>query len=286
MPELQGVSHRYVDAGGLRMHVAEAGQGDAVLLLHGWPQNWYAWRHQIPGLAERFRVIAPDLRGHGWTAAPPTGYDKEQFATDLLALLDALGIERVKLVGHDWGGFAGFLMCLREPDRVERYLCTNSLGPWSPGIPWVIANFWRFWYQVALSSPLGERGVRDSARLARALRKSGIARQDAWDSDAEEVFMAQWRESDRARAAVQIYRTFQLREQPKILRGRYRDRRVRPPVYFLHGTEDPVITRTLVEATMERCDEADAEWVSGVGHFIAEEAPDVVLDRALSFLTT
>jgi alpha-beta hydrolase superfamily lysophospholipase len=95
-PELAGVRHDYVSAGGLRTHVALAGPEDApaILLVHGWPQNWWAWRRVIPALAQRFRVIAPDLRGHGWTQAPPAGYEREQLASDLLALLDALGMAR------------------------------------------------------------------------------------------------------------------------------------------------------------------------------------------------
>ena len=91
IPELPGVEHRFVDAGGLRTHVAEAGEGEPLLLLHGWPQHWWCWRDLIPALAPHYRVIAPDLRGHGWTDAPPGGYEKEQLASDVLALVDALG---------------------------------------------------------------------------------------------------------------------------------------------------------------------------------------------------
>ncbi|MDQ4048476.1 MAG: alpha/beta hydrolase, partial [Actinomycetota bacterium] len=116
-PRLEGVEHRFVDADGLRVHVTEAGHGEPLLLQHGWPQHWWAFRALIPVLAERYRVICPDLRGHGWTDAPAGGYEKEQLATDLLGVLDALGLERVRLVGHDWGGFAGFLACLRAPER-------------------------------------------------------------------------------------------------------------------------------------------------------------------------
>ncbi len=102
------------------MHVAIAGPEDAppIVLVHGWPQNWWAWRHVIPGLAERFRVIAPDLRGHGWSRAPDGGYEKEQLASDLLAVLDELAIERVAWVGHDWGGWTGVLAALRAPETV------------------------------------------------------------------------------------------------------------------------------------------------------------------------
>ncbi|HYJ20397.1 MAG TPA: alpha/beta fold hydrolase, partial [Solirubrobacterales bacterium] len=113
LPPVDGVSHRTVRARGLDFHVAEAGSGDDVVLcLHGWPQHWYEWRHLMPALADRHRVLALDLRGFGWSEAPPKGYEKENLASDVLAVLDQLGIERVKLVGHDWGGWVGFLLCL------------------------------------------------------------------------------------------------------------------------------------------------------------------------------
>ena len=115
------MQHRWVHiAGGLRVHVAEAGEGPPLLLLHGWPQHWWMWKGVIPALAESHRVICPDLRGHGWTDAPPWGYEKEGLASDALALLDALEIERVGMLGHDWGGLVGFLLSLRAPERIER----------------------------------------------------------------------------------------------------------------------------------------------------------------------
>ena len=113
LPELPGVEHRFVDAGGVRLHVAEAGDGEPVVLLHGWPEHWWTWRHLIPGLAERYRVICPDLRGFGWSDAPRRGYEKEQFAADVAELLDSLDLHDVRLVGHDWGGVAGFILCVR-----------------------------------------------------------------------------------------------------------------------------------------------------------------------------
>ena len=88
--------------GGTMLYYKDWGTGDPVVLQHGWPQNWWAWRHVIPVLAERYRVICPDLRGHGWSDAPPKGYEKEQFATDLLAVLDTLELEQAgdRLVPH------------------------------------------------------------------------------------------------------------------------------------------------------------------------------------------
>ena len=105
LPEVEGVTHHWVRVRGVELHYAEAGSGDDVVLcLHGWPQHWYEWRRLMPALAaDGYRVIAPDLRGFGWSEAPADGYEKENLADDVLALLDELGLERVKLVGHDWG---------------------------------------------------------------------------------------------------------------------------------------------------------------------------------------
>ena len=159
------VEHRYVDARGLRTHVAIAGpeDGDPVVLVHGWPQHWWIWREVIPPLvAAGYRCICPDLRGHGWTDAPPDGYEKEQFASDVLAALDELGVERFKLVGHDWGGFAGFLMALREPARVEQLLALSIIHPWirrDGGPVQTAQGALGASYQFVLSSPVVGRQV-------------------------------------------------------------------------------------------------------------------------------
>ena len=116
------------------MHVVEAGppDGDPVLVLHGWPQNWYQWRHQIPALAGAgYRVIVPDLRGFGQTDAPPDGYGKDNMATDVLNLMDAMGLERVRLLAHDWGGWIAFILCVRAPERFSRYVALNIPHLWA-----------------------------------------------------------------------------------------------------------------------------------------------------------
>jgi pimeloyl-ACP methyl ester carboxylesterase len=112
------------------MHVAEAGEGDPIVMLHGWPQHWYLWRDVIPLVAPHARVICPDLRGFGWSDVPSSDYDRETMARDVLALLDALELERVRLVGHDWGGWIGFLLCLNEPRRISRFVALSILPPW------------------------------------------------------------------------------------------------------------------------------------------------------------
>ncbi|ABG91903.1 probable epoxide hydrolase [Rhodococcus jostii RHA1] len=96
-----------------------------MVLLHGFPQHWWEWRGVLPGLAAHYRVICPDLRGAGWTDAPPTGYTSEQLLADVVALLDALELDQVCLIAHDWGALLGYELCLRAPHRVRKYV---SLG--------------------------------------------------------------------------------------------------------------------------------------------------------------
>ena len=109
MPHLDGVRHHYVDVRGARIHVAELGSGPPVVLLHGWPQHWWCWHGVMERLQDGARLLALDMRGFGWSEATPGGYEKAELAEDVIGVLDALGLDRVDLVGHDWGGVAGVL---------------------------------------------------------------------------------------------------------------------------------------------------------------------------------
>lgn len=121
-----------VDVNGLHMHVVSAGRGPPVLLLHGFPDTHVVWRKQVGPLADAgFRVIAPDLRGYGKTEAPASvnAYSIDQLRTDVLALLDELAIDKVRLVGHDWGAFVGWLLCMEYPSRIERFVALSTGHP-------------------------------------------------------------------------------------------------------------------------------------------------------------
>jgi pimeloyl-ACP methyl ester carboxylesterase len=283
IPQVTGVAHRWVEARGIRFHVAEAGSGgDPVLLLHGWPQHWYEWRHLMPALAERRRVIAIDLRGFGWSDAPPGGYLKEEMAQDVLAVLDALGIERVGLVGHDWGGWIGFILCLRAPHRFDRFLALNIIHPWQRLLPF-LPHAWRFWYQWIVISPgLGYLAHRDG-RFTRLVLRLGVVDKGVWDEQALASFTSNLAEPDRARAGVSMYRTFNFAEMLPIVRGRYDDVRLTVPTRVLFGVEDIALSSRLLRGYEAHVDDMEVELVPGCGHFIADERPELVEERARAF---
>jgi pimeloyl-ACP methyl ester carboxylesterase len=279
-PALPGVEHDHVDLPDVRVHVALAGSGPPVVLLHGWPQNWWTWRHVIPLLAGDYRLICPDLRGHGWSSAPSGGYDKEQFATDLLGVLDAMELDRVGLVGHDWGGFASFLACLRAPERFRALVVGNIVHPWQHAVPFAPSTLTALpalAYQPVLATPvLGEWLLRTKPWLvARGIGSDAVHR-DAWTREDRELFARRLQDPARARASCLLYRTWVLREMGPILRGRYRDKRLTVNTRLLFGTRDGVVRREWLEGYQRYADSMEVIDVPDSGHFIAEERPDLV----------
>jgi pimeloyl-ACP methyl ester carboxylesterase len=117
---VQEFEHHMAFVNGERIHYVRAGEGDPIVLLHGWPQTWYMWRKVIPALAERFTVIAPDLRGFGQSSKPLGGYDKRTVAVDIYELVRELGFEKVFLVGHDMGGPTAYAYACAHPEDVRR----------------------------------------------------------------------------------------------------------------------------------------------------------------------
>ncbi|WP_353988541.1 alpha/beta fold hydrolase [Ruicaihuangia caeni] len=282
---IPGVKHRTLELPGLSMHVAEAGDGEPVVLLHGFFQHWWEWRHLIPPLAERYRVIAPDLRGAGMTDAPGEGYTREQLTADVVALLDALRLERVRLVAHDWSGLIGFLVCLQHPQRVRQYV------PMSTGHPYIrmsgkaLTGLWRTWFQLAIATPwLGPRLIgHGRQQFLRDLYRRSVVDSDAWTDADMEVFLAQLRDLRRARDGSKLYRDFLLPEFSRILRGAYRQQRLTTPTLMLNGEKDAGIQPSFLRGYESHADEMTIEQVPGVGHFIADEAPERVAARVLAF---
>jgi pimeloyl-ACP methyl ester carboxylesterase len=128
--------HKSVNTNGIRMHVAEAGEGYPVVMCHGFPELWYSWRHQIRALAEAgFRAISPDQRGYGETDAPQPieAYTQRQLVGDIVGMLDALGLAKCVIIGHDWGGAVAWNAALMAPERIERVIGVNT--PFLPRMP-------------------------------------------------------------------------------------------------------------------------------------------------------
>lgn len=289
MPALDGVEHRYIELGdGVTIHVADAGpaEGPVVMFVHGFPENWWEWHELIgPLAADGYRVLCPDLRGAGWSSAPPSEYLKSEMADDLAAVLDRLGVGSVKLVAHDWGGPVAFIMMLRHPEKVTGFFGLNTTTPWVRNDLGMLRHLWRFWYQLPMSPQvIGPRVLGDPKARFLKLLLSWLGAGFELPEDDVRLYAECMRQPGHAEAGSRWYRSFQNTEMLSWMRGEYEDARVDVPVRWLSGTKDPVITPALLIEYGDRISDFELELVDGVGHWIVEQRPELVLDRIRAFL--
>jgi pimeloyl-ACP methyl ester carboxylesterase len=283
LPPVPGMRHRFVDVRGARLHVAEAGDsdGDPVVLLHGFPQHWYAWRHVVPLLAGQYRLICPDWRGFGWSEAPPRGYDTASRAADILALMDALGLPRARLVAHDWGAHPAFLAALQAPGRVSHLLAVNAAHPWLQQRR-LLPQLWRFWPTAFFEYPrIGRLVLGRWPGLTRFLLRSGAADPAAWRPGEIEEFVAASRQPGSARAAEALHWQFVLHDIPGLILRRNRSRRLTVPTVILAGTEDWMLPPKLLDGASLHAEDLDLRLIPGAGHFLPAERPAAVAEAAL-----
>jgi pimeloyl-ACP methyl ester carboxylesterase len=279
LPELSGIAHREVTVRGVRLHVAQAGSGPPLVLLHGWPQHWWSWRHLIGPLAAHYTVIAPDLRGWGWSEAPPGAYAKADFAADIVALLDHEGIDQARILGHDWGGYTAFLLALDHPERVSRMVALDISPPWpgrpSPrqiGLPVFLS------YQFVLASPLGVPVLTRTPGFVRRLIALGSGPDMRWTRSELDAYAEVLRDPARARASSACYRTFLTRELAQSARERRPDQLTVPTLLIMGGSSG--LHRLLRPRPTPRM---EVRVIPRAGHFLPEEAPSAVLSLATPF---
>ena len=280
MPEWPGVEHRRLElATGVRVHVALAGPEEAppVLALHGWPQHWWCWRRVIERLDGAVRIACPDLRGLGWSGWPRDGdFTKPRLAADALATLDALGWRRALLVGHDWGGLAGYLTALDAPERLTGLLVLSAAHPWQPPAR-VAVNAWRFAYHLPLAAPRAGAALMRDGRLAAALLRAAWGEEGTFDAEEVRTYVDVIRADGPAHATEGLYRSFLLRDAPSLGR-RVARRRLQVPTRLLYGRREPFGVG-LAYGIERHGDDARLELLDGAGHWVPEERPERVAEQ-------
>jgi pimeloyl-ACP methyl ester carboxylesterase len=281
-------THRDISANGVRLHIAEAGTGPLVLLLHGYPQFWWTWRAQLTSLAAAgFRAVAPDLRGYGASDKPPRGYDLPTLSADIAALVRALGEREATVVGHDWGALLGWTMAALHPRTVRRLAVLSMAHPRR--------------LRAGMADPKQRRASRYALRyqlprlpermLTRAdddpvaelrQRWSGPAWTRTADfAEAVDRYRSAARIPQAAYGAMEYYR-WAGRSQLRPDGLRYARRMAAPitaPTLQLHGALDPCVLVSTARGS-DRYVAGAYEWreLPGIGHFPQEEAPDTVSD--------
>jgi pimeloyl-ACP methyl ester carboxylesterase len=274
-PPIAGVRRSFVEANGVRFHVTESGPPDGrpVVALHGWPQHHWEYRDLLADPPPGLRIIAPDLPGYGWSGPHLHKWAKEDVATDVLALLDALGLDRILLVAHDWGAYVGYRMILRAPERFDGYLAMNMAHPWqkpSTALP----NLWKLYYQV----PLATAGVplMRHTNIVNYMLKVG----SEMDPAEARVFADRFRDPVCARAGRDTYRTFLLRELPAAARNP-ETQRATVPIRVLFGERDKAVSTAMVSPEAALADDYTLETVDAT-HFVVDERPDLVRKKLIA----
>jgi pimeloyl-ACP methyl ester carboxylesterase len=271
LPELDGVEHSFHDLPtGVRLHLATAGPSDAppVLALHGWPQHWWSWRHVIEELAGEYRLLCPDLRGFGWSGRPADDdFRKQRMADDAIALLDVLGLDQVRLAGHDWGGWTAILAALTAPQRFSSLLAISIAHPWVPAKV-AARHGYLLAYQLPLAAPFAGERIVSEGRFVRGMLINGRRDGKRWTNAELETYLEVVREPAAAHASSKLYRDFLLHE----LRPSAPRQRPGMPAKLLIGSREPF--RAFAEGFPGEIDVID-----GAGHFVLEETPQAVAER-------
>src|SRR3954454_8705975 len=273
---------RYVGTDELRQHVVIGGDGPPLLLVHGWPESWYAWRLLMPALARHFEVIAVDQRGMGLSDKPVDGYDTGTLAGDLVALMDALGHERFAVVGHDTGFAISYALAADHPDRVDRVALLELPG--SPGTDTAPPLF--------LPRPLKKRLWQLGFNRIDGLNEQLVTgREDVffgWEFDAAakklpseviDYYVAALSNPDSLRGSFGWYRALETSIAQNEQRA---TRRLTMPVLAVGG--EASFGENAGNATQAVADDVRGVVIPGTGHFLAEESPDELLAALTEFL--
>lgn len=273
---------RYVDAGGVRLHAVVGGDGPPLLLVHGWPQNWYAWRMLMPTLARDFKVIAVDQRGMGLSDKPEDGYDPGTQANDMVALMDALGHQRFAVVGTDTGLPIGYALAADHPDRIDRVALAEVPGP--PGAvpsppmfaPGPLND--RFWHiPFNRINKLNEQLVQGREKLFFSWEftiQGGKLPDDLID-----YYVGLLSNPDSLRGSFGLYRAWDAMMTQNEKR---KNTRLAMPVLAIGGAASS--GDKVGEAMKLLADDVQTAVIPNSGHFVAEEAPDAMLAALTAFL--
>lgn len=279
--------HRYATVNGVRLHYVEYGKGPLILLLHGFPECWYAWRYQLPALAQAgFRVVAPDLRGYNLSEKPRGvhAYRMECFIGDVKGLIQTLGEDRAVVVGHDWGGVIAWQLAISEPQMVKKLIILNAPHPQrylealkTPGQllrSWYVLFFQLPWLPELMIRSFGFAGLRQ-----RLLNEPVHA--DAFDEVTVKVYQRALAQPGALTAALNYYRAG-FRSLVRGLRPNIQP--IEMPTLVIWGEQDRYLGADLLEGLEPWVKDLTVERFADASHWVQAEVPERVNERMLQFL--
>jgi pimeloyl-ACP methyl ester carboxylesterase len=276
-------SHHTIPLNGIQLHYVMGGQGDPVVLLHGWPETWYEWRHVMPALAKNYTVIAPDLRGHGDSSKPPTGYDGKTLAEDIYQLVTKLGYKSIFLVGHDVGVLAAYPYAAEHPSEVKKLVVMESpipgfLPPPTPGM----APVWHLTFHQAPDVPEMLTDGKEREYLSWFYQNEAY-NPAAITEDAINEYVSKYSAPGGMRAGFEAYRAV---PQDVIQNQNYSKTNLTMPVLAIGAGYSPILggnvtMPAIIYGMKQLANDVTDVVVPNSGHWIPEEQP-VFLGKLLN----
>ena len=285
---MSDIKFDHAQIGGVKLHYATAGDGDKlVVLLHGFPEFWYSWRHQIAALSDVYTVVAPDMRGYNLSDKPPRvgDFEMDKLVDDVIGLIGHFGGEQAAIVGHDWGAAIAWAIAQKHPESVWK-LCAMQVPPMSvwkknQTFKQFLASWYMFFFQIpALPEWILKRN--DFALLANGLKNS-TAETDVFTDEVLARYKKSWREDGALSSALNYYRA----NIPKrFFGGEMTDEKIKVPTLFIYGEKDQAVLPETVRGVGEAVDAPFSEIrIPDAGHWVQQEAAEIVNDSLREFLS-
>jgi pimeloyl-ACP methyl ester carboxylesterase len=280
--------HHFVETNRIRLHCVTQGEGELVVLLHGFPEFWYSWRFQIPALARHFKVVVPDLRGYNESDKPASGYDLDTLSADVQGLIEGLGYARAHIVGHDWGGTIAWHLAQKFPQYLNRLAILNAAPP-QRFLQEMVSNLdqlRRSWYVLAFQVPgIPEWLIQQNLKefVSNVFQGQAI-RKGAFSNEETRLYQSALEKPGALSAALNYYRQMlspwswlkEVGRTPNL---------VTAPTLVLWGEEDSLLSQNMIKE-LDQLVQAPFKLtlVPHCGHWIQQEAPQTVNRELLAFL--
>ncbi|CCJ07241.1 alpha/beta fold hydrolase [Methylocystis sp. SC2] len=278
-PLPKGGESRFARVNGVTLHYVRVGVGPHVVLLHGWPQTWFAWRGAMERLCARFTLIAPDLRGLGLSERTAAGYDKQTIAGDIRALIDAAAGGRAHVVGHDMGGKAAFMLAHSHPEHVDRLVMVDCLVPGTENMDSLRGGAWHYGFHMAPDFPEMLTKGRERDYIAAQIR-AWSHRKDAVPDAAITEFARHYASEGGMTAGFNYYRAL---KDDAAAAASLKGRKLDMPVLAIAGRHG--VGERLADALRPQATNFSSVIVEDSGHFVADEAPAQFCAQLEEFLS-
>ena len=287
----EGLQNEFVNVNGIRMHYVTMGKGPLIVFLHGFPEFWYSWRHQIPFFSKHFKVAVPDMRGFGETERPTEvdEYRIEKLVTDIVELVHSLGQENATVVGHDWGGIIAWSIGMMAPDIVENLIIMNAPHPgvFQRNAFRNYEQMQKSWYMFFfLLQNVPERVLsRNNFELLKRLFEISIKRKKKFTQRDIEGYVSSWSKEGGITGGINYYRSNLNTEFWGNLDESIPFPRIKSPTLQIWAEEDLFLGKELTEGTNEFVDALfSLKIIPNCGHWIQQEAPEEVNQIIEEFL--